>query len=349
METAKGYIATSSFCWMLGVGLAWQPLPGILAEELLPHSDLFPLLQDRLADVDETTFDLEAGAALFKQFRDRILLDDDFLPYEPDAPAIVMSRRFDGPCSYVRIGRVHSGLVTDLKVLLEDAAFLEGTKGLILDLRFAGGLDYASAGEVANLFVSSRISEDPLLDWGLGQTFATQKQRPWSLPLIILVNSKTLGAAEAIAACLRVEQVAIVLGNPTAGRAAIYESFILSSGVRVHLATHRVRAGNQPPIPADGWIPDILVAVDPQHERVYLSDPFTPVTGTVSAAAGTNIVVSAIRVRGKPAEQAPSTGGTGNSPPPPKSTQELKEHPTVRDPVLARALDVLKNLAILGR
>src|SRR5439155_7468432 len=95
-------------------------------------------------------------------------------------------------------------------------------KGVVLDLRFASGEDYEAAAALADLFLAT---EKPLLDWAEVLKKATAKTNALSLPLTVLVNRQTAGAAEAFAAVLRQADVGLLLGTNTAGKASMGKEF----------------------------------------------------------------------------------------------------------------------------
>lgn len=358
-----------SICLVCLLGATFLPSLRAAEEPLpdLPYQELLDLLKAQLVDLDESEFERQAASALLNQFKSRVLFGNrsSHGPFEPDLPNIAARRRLDGPSSYVRVGRVSLGLAPQLNALLHNAEFLDDTKGLILDLRFAGGMDYQAAANTADLFLTQPAT---FLDWGVAKAQTSPKKKPWDLPVIVLINKHTSAAAEALAAILRVEQVALVIGNVTAGHAAVFQDFTLSNGERLRIATHRVRTSDNHPLPLEGLTPDISVDINPLHERAYLNDPFTPVTGTVSQTRGTNVVVSSLQVRRKVTEaelvqarkealgaldptkattSSERAGGTSES----ASTNSAAPNDApliiVRDPVLARAIDLLNNLAVL--
>ena len=122
--------------------------------------------------------------------------------------------------------------------------------GAVLDLRFAGGEDYAAAREAAGLLADKESS------------------RPFAGPLVVLVNGGTRGAAETLAAALRAAGAALIIGSPTAGGAMTFKEFPLKDGERLLMATAPVKVDG-PAVPADGLKPDIAVAVNAGDERAF--------------------------------------------------------------------------------
>lgn len=131
-------------------------------------------------------------------------------------------------------------------------------------------------------------------------------------PLVILVNGQTRGAAAALAAQLRSAHKAIVIGS-----------------------------ANSPEITG----PDITVAVDAGDERTFQGNPFAELASdkTNSAAVSNDFLpfidhtseADLVARRVKDGEQDEA------------SIVRAEPPPVIRDPALARALDLLKALAIL--
>ncbi len=80
-------------------------------------------------------------------------------------------------------------------------------------------------------------------------------------------------------------------------------------------------------------------------ERAYFADAFRPPT---NAAAG-NAGVASRRVRLNEAELARERREGGPEPTPTRARRPESDKPSVSDPVLARALDLLKGLAVVRK
>ena len=88
-------------------------------------------------------------------------------------------------------------------------------KGVALDLRYAVGDDYAAAAAAADLFVKKEL---PLLNWGNGMVRSKEKTNAIALPVAVLVNRQTAGAAEALAAAVQGQPALIIVGDVMAAR-----------------------------------------------------------------------------------------------------------------------------------
>jgi hypothetical protein len=221
-------------------------------------------------------------------------------------------------------------------------------------LRYAGGDDYAAAAAAAELFIKK---SRPLLDWGTGLVRSKENADAINGPVAVLVNRQTTGAAEALAGILRQAAAALILGHRTAGQAMIAQEFPLRNGDRLRIRTSPVKLGDGTILPSEGLTPDISVEVSSDDEQAYFSDAYQQIprvalsTSTqLSLTNGGGAARAGRRPRLNEAELVRERRETTN--PEPDLTvgkQAELEAPTVRDPVLARALDVLKGLAVVRR
>jgi C-terminal processing protease CtpA/Prc len=252
----------------------------------------------------------------------------------------------------VRVGRVGDGLAKAISAACSKSGTTNKLKGVALDLRYAGGDDYAAAAAVVDLFVKK---DQPLLNWGNGMVRSKEKTDAIALPVAVLVNRQTAGAAEALAAAMRETGAGLVLGSKTAGQAMVAQEFPLKNGDRLRIATAPVQLGDGSALSEQGVKPDIVVAVSPEDERAYYADAFkvtdrTNLQASVGGPAtgpgnGTNRVVrrprfneaELVRERREGVSEADLTALRAPEP----------EKPMVRDPALARALDLLRGLALV--
>jgi C-terminal processing protease CtpA/Prc len=163
-----------------------------------------------------------------------------------------------------------------------------------------------------------------------------------------------------LAAVLRETGSGLVIGASTAGRAMIAQEFPLSNGQRLRIAMAGIKLGNGAVLSARGVKPDIEVAVGAEDEQAYLTDPFRELQASnllaAATSSSTNNVANEtnrpprhrfteadlVRERREGANREPALAGPGA-----KETEP--EKPMVRDPVLARALDLIKGLAVVRR
>jgi hypothetical protein len=311
--------------------------------------EVYTLIRSHLAGIDAEELNRTAVIALVTALGPRVSL---LSSQQPDSieisggPLVKKSVLFDGAIAYLQLGRVGEGLAGTLRQAYDKFA-TNSLNGVVLDLRFAGGNDYAAAAQAADLFVSKEM---PLLDWGQGLMRSKEKTNAISVPVVVLINRETARSAEALAAVLRETGAALLIGNRTAGQAMMTHDYALKNGDTLRIAAEPIRLGEGVPLSAQGIKPDLMVDVTPEDERVYLADPFKVLPGS-SGATMSGSATNRIRrprfneadlVRERREGFAPELDDS------PQSESE-PEKPVVRDPALARGLDVLKGLAVVRR
>jgi C-terminal processing protease CtpA/Prc len=257
---------------------------------------------------------------------------------------------FDDAYAYFRVRRVRGPLAQDIRSAYRELSQTNKSriKGAVLDLRFADGGDYAGAGAAADCFMNS---DQLLLNWGTGAAHATIKGDSISVPLVVLVNSQTSEAAEALAAALREGGVGLLIGGRTAGQANVFKDFPLANGDKLRIAVGEVKLGNGTAF-AGPVEPDIVVNVSSAAEQSYLQDPYRqwlPSKGQSNGAAGgrpTN-AVSFHRFNEAELVKEHQQGIDWQQPVSDEPSAPVVSAPVVRDPALARGLDLLKGLSVV--
>jgi hypothetical protein len=278
--------------------------------------------------------------------------------------SVAKAEVFAGNINYVRITRVESGLNDLVAGAFRRLSATNQPGGLILDLRYASGNDYVAAAATADLFLAKA---QPLLNWGNGSASSHDKTNAIQLPLAILVNGQTSAAAEALAAVLRSSGAGLLLGSKTAGEAMVMQEFPLKNGQRLRIATAPVALGNGTTLSTEGLKPDIDVTVNLEDERAYYADAFRvtmdkgSITGDTnslaSQSAGTNgsrrvrfneaeLVREHREGRSRDADETPIRR-TRDADDALRAAAGDVESPLVSDPALARAIDLLKGLAVV--
>lgn len=155
----------------------------------------------------------------------------------------------------------------------------EGKFGAILDLRGANGVAAGEIPAVAARFVPVAANLYAFAD-RQGNEIASVKSGPApaaSLPLMVLVDEETSGAAELLAAVLAGGvKGAMVIGRETAGDPLIREPKKLSTGRYALLATRQLKTPDGMVYAGVGGVrPDVLITAAALEETVY--EPEAPV------------------------------------------------------------------------
>jgi len=240
--------------------------------------------------------------------------------------------------AYLRVRAITPELPRLLSAALEEVRGTPRYEGLVIDLRAADGQDYHAAAATADLFVSAG---KPLVQWDDQTLTSSGPGLPQPvLPVALLVNSETVGAAEALAGALRESAPVVLIGSRTAGRAFAMRTFQLDGGQQLLIAGAPVRVGEDRSL-AEGVKPDLEIASDPAAERKWLEDPYQVPEGAEAAGV-------ANRRRFDEAELIREHNGDSVVGSETSSTVTGARQPDSRvlqDPALVRALAVLTGVA----
>lgn len=316
-------------------------------------AELLEQVRGRLSDVDEARLNEIALQAVLKELHPRVRIagGTNGAAGGAEAPLVAQRAVYEDRWAYIRLGRLGEGVLPALDEAMKALAGESKLGGLILDLRFAGGDEYGAVADMASRFLTE---ERPLLDWGEGMVSRGKSSNHIELPLMILVNGRTRGAAEALAAVLRKGDAGLVIGRRTAGEALRYEAVTLADGRQLFISKAPVRMGDDTLFPAAGWEPDVEVIAEDEEELAWLQDPYRLPGTKNSGSDGEARQVTAPRRVLRPTNEAELVRQhrnlrSGSVPEEPSVARASVELRILRDPVLVRALDVLKGLAMVQR
>lgn len=280
--------------------------------------EVYGLLRAHLPGATDDSLNQSAVAGLLAELSGKARLLDT----SPGAGATstpITTGVFNDDVGYLGIGRIDSTLADGISQANQKLSSSNKLAGTIIDLRFAAGDNYEVVKSSVDLLV------------------------PAKKPLIVLVDGATSGAAELLAAQLR-GAGALLIGNPTAGLAMTTEDFPLSNGQRLRVATA--------PVVLHGTNltrlqPDITVPVSLAEERDFMKNPVTIPAADDGRAQDTNMLAQLLDHTSEAdlVRQRRKDGATPENPEPPAKSEAAR--PFLRDPVLARAVDLVEGLAVV--
>jgi C-terminal processing protease CtpA/Prc len=336
----------------------WKPM-ALLAACLVTQApaaqpakfqEVFSVISSNLTDVSATELDQIAIKGLLGQLPGRTILATNVAQTSATAGLLGQTNIFDDAYAYLRVGVVGSGLAEQMSAAFTRMNGEKKIKGMVLDLRFASGQDYASAVAVLDQFVTA---EKPQLALGGVPLRSTKKDKAVAVPVAVLVNHQTSAAAEALAALLRQNQVGLILGATTAGEAYLFKEYPLTTGQTLRIANGVIRLSSGEALSAAGVKPDIAVEVSAADEKSYFTDPFKDLTRTFTASRTNTTTLSTTNTPRRRINEAELVRRQkeGQNPDEEVATGKLRDleppKPSVQDPALARALDLLKGLAVV--
>lgn len=206
----------------------------------------------------------------------------------PADAALAKSRLLEDNVAYVRVTQTETNLADEIQSALSHLTGANPLAGIVLDLRFANGTDSDNL----------KATEDVLT----GQ----------KLPLAILVNAETSGAAATLANDLRNANTGLIFGSATASLK-----------------------------------PDITVAVSASDEKSFLKNPYKTL-GATNSTPDTNLLnmVDIDHTSEADLVRERIQGGQENDTAAPLTNNEPKKL-SISDPVLAHGVDFIKGLAAL--
>jgi hypothetical protein len=318
-------------------GLAQET--GKSEEQDYPHfQEVLRLIRANLPDVAESELNAAMVEGLISQFRPRVELMTSSTPIAEIRQWITRAAVYEETVGYLQLNGVGPGLPEELSTAWAALQSTNRLDALIVDLRFAQGQDYSAAAKAADLFVRG---DKPLLAWDDTIIRSTGRTGDF-LPVAVLVNGETKGAAEAMAAALRESGSGLVLGSRTPGQAYMYREFGLNGRV-LRIAAAPVETGKGQSL-KDGIRPDIEARVPIAQERTLHADPYALLPGNGSERSTRPRLTEAELVRRRRGESDASFF----TEPEAEARAAAVEPPQLRDPVLLQALDVLKGIAIVG-
>jgi hypothetical protein len=325
-----------TICCLLAAGISRAaPTPSMPKLQ-----EVCQILSSNLAATSADALDQAAARGLVRELEPRVSMVAGGACGSNVAP-LAEARVFDQSFAFFRVAAVTSNLPAAFRAAFHQMSETNKSrlKGLILDLRFAGGFDYAAAAQLADYFLSS---DRPLLDWQSGSARATLKTDAITVPVAMLVNAQTSGAAEALAAALRDADAGLILGGQTAGQASVFREFPLRDGGRLRVAVAPVKFGAGKTL-SGGLTPDIAINTSLEDDRAYLRDPFKMLHPPQFAKKDAAKALEERRVN-----EAELIREQGEDKEPDEiSSRDAPDAPVMADPVLARALDLLKGLAVV--
>jgi hypothetical protein len=255
-----------------------------------------------------------------------------------ETPVPFYSDVLENHIGYLRLGSLTADNLRELDRKLADFS-KQKIDAIVIDLRASGGPgDFEFAAEHARRFIGKGKNLWTLHKPASRQdrTFTNERDPAFTGTIMVLIDGETNGVAEAVAATLKTNAQALLIGEPTAGRAVEYANFPLGGGKSLSVAVGELIAPKGGSLFPGGVKPDLDVPFPPARKKQIFAlslqrgvAPFVyenerPHFNEAALIAGTNPELEA--KQGK------------------RNTDER-----LYDPVLQRAVDVITSLTIFGK
>ena len=192
---------------------------------------------------------------------------------EPAVPVPFFMEILGERTGYIRPGSLGTENIARLDAALQEFRDKK-VDAVVLDLRAApDGGDFEIAAQFAGRFAPAAA---PLfvLSGETDRNFTAGGPRAFDGVVAVLVDADTAGAAEAIAASLRVHARAMLVGARTSGRAVEFEEVDLGDDQLLRLAAAEVLVEGLPAVYPGGLEPDLAVEQDEAtREAIFAALP----------------------------------------------------------------------------
>jgi C-terminal processing protease CtpA/Prc len=295
----------------------------------------------------ETLNETELSRATFEGILTRLGRGVVLLPNssaEPNESAVpFFGEILEGHIGYLRLGALTRQNLDALDNNLKNFA-TKKVDALVIDLRASPATnDFGTASEFAKRFCAKGKPLFSLRKTTARQEriFTSDRDPAYQGLMIILADGDTAGAAEAIAGAIQLYSRALIVGQPTAGRAVEYSDLKLPSGKILRVAVGEAFLPENRPLFPGGIKPDVPVEMSGADKReVFLQSSTKGMTPFVVENERPHLNEAAL-ISGKNPEleamEAAQRRGHG------------PEKATVRDPVLQRALDLVTSIGIFQK
>lgn len=324
-----------------------QPAPRTLREavDALPEEDLKDFLntvrEHYIAPekLDETAVLRATVQGLAERFAPGIVL-----PMERDAASAAespfRSEVIDNRIGYVRLGALGESTFTALDDALK--GFRERyLRAAVLDLRAVPeGSEFELAAKVCERFCpKGRVLFTVRRPSAQQELMLTSKQVPaFNGVLVTLTDGDTAGAGEVIAAVLRTQAKALIIGQPTRGQAVEFADVPLPSGRKLRIAVAEVALPDNVRVFPGGVTPDITVDLPAEEtQRVLHAELDGGVAPLITETERPRLNEAAL-VSGQNPELDAARARQGKLP-----------VPQLRDVVLQRAIDAITTIALFEK
>lgn len=162
---------------------------------------------------------------------------------------------------YIRVAEFRESTAKDLEKALEELGEKD-MRGLILDVRNNPGGLLSSAIAVTSLFLEKNtpvVSTDSRSHRGVQFKADYFSAKVLDIPIIVLINKGSASGSEILAAALRDNNRAVLMGVSTFGKGSVQTIVPLSDGSALRLTTSRYYTPSGISIHEDGVEPDIVV------------------------------------------------------------------------------------------
>lgn len=187
----------------------------------------------------------------------------------------VKSKKLEDGYYWVRLTRFSERTTDELRDALQAAQKESATspagslRGIVLDLRNNPGGLLDQAVSVSDYFLQKGVIVSIKGRRGnTDRTYQAKKQETdVMVPMVVLINAGSASASEIVAGALRDQKRALILGERSFGKGSVQHIIPLADGSGLKLTVALYYTPNGSSIQAEGIVPDLEVAFEPQKEE----------------------------------------------------------------------------------
>jgi carboxyl-terminal processing protease len=159
----------------------------------------------------------------------------------PDMPAAPAGRMLDDGIGVLQVPSLAGAIVNEVRVKLKTLTSA-GAQKLILDLRDCADGEAQSGAELANLFLKEGVIYYCQNRRGerTKEVSAVANESVTDMPMVVLINESTAGAAEVAAGALKDHKRAVLVGEKSFGIGSVQDQIALRSGAVLFLSTAKI-------------------------------------------------------------------------------------------------------------
>lgn len=230
--------------------------------------------------------------SLFRNSKSKVF--DVEIVRSEQAASPVQNKMLDGNVGFLSVSSLSDASIEQAKVRLK-TLISAGAEKIILDLRDCADGTSANGADLANYFVNSGILYYSQNRQGerVRIVEASPEKHITDLPLVVLIDGSTAGAAEIAAGALKDQKRATVVGEKTFGSGAEQKTIRLKSGAVLILSTakHYTPSGKviQNEVVRDAGISPDVEAPDSETRQDLAVESYYDDTGNASGARTVNM------------------------------------------------------------
>jgi len=262
------------------------------------------------------------------------------VPAKPVEPLPFLAEILDDRAGYIRPGALDAANLSQLDASL--ASFSQKKiPAIILDLRaIPRGGEFDAAADFARRFCPKGKLLFSIQKPGAKQEriLTSHLDPEFKGVLVVLTDADCSGASEALAATLRSNANALVVGQKTSGEAVEFSEFPLGNGLSLRIAVSQAVVPGADPIFPGGVHPDISAGLSPEAQKeIFESSAKNGVSRFVFDPPRPRMNEAALVANTNPEIESTAPG------------QSDRARPPLRDSVLQRALDLVTAIGFYNR